>query len=190
MVPSREIFWNIQYGEILYLLAAIVIGILIYGIYRHYKLWRLGGPEDRFSHIGRRIWAFLVTGVVDGILHRKFFGVADGLGHRPISVKDFLPREFYPGVAHFIIFIGCIGLVLSAFLDFISHYFFHFMHGGFYLAHSIGSDVSGLLVLLGVILVMVRHYVQKPDRLDNKADDLIAFLFIFLVVVTGFVVEG
>ncbi len=190
MVPSREIFGNIQFGEILYVLAAIVIGIFIYAIYRRYKLWRLGGPDNRFSHLGKRIWAFIVTGIVDGIVHRKFFGVADNLGHRSFSIKDFLPKELYPGIAHFLIFVGCVVLILGAFVDFISHYFFHFMHGGFYLGVSLVVDVFGILVLIGAVLAIIRRYVKKPDRLDNKSDDLIVLILIMLVVVTGFIVEG
>ena len=107
MVPSREIFWNIPLGAaILYPLGAIVVGILVYAMYRRYKYWRLGGSDNRFGDFGKRIWAFIVATIVDGILHRKFFGIADNLGHRSFSVKDFLPREFYPGIAHFLIFIG------------------------------------------------------------------------------------
>jgi Fe-S oxidoreductase/nitrate reductase gamma subunit len=190
MVPSREIFWNIQFGEILYVLGAIVIGILVYAIYQRYKLWRLGGPDNRFDHIGKRVWAFIVTGIVDGIIHRKFFGVADNLGHRSFSIKDFLPKEFYPGIAHLFIFAGCMVLILGAFLDFISHYFFHFMHGGFYLGYSVVVDVFGILVIIGAVLVIFRRYVQKPDRLDNKSEDFTALLLILLVVVTGYIVEG
>ena len=190
MVPSREIFWNIQLGEILYVLAAIVIGILIYAVYRRYKLWRLGGPDNRFDHLGKRIRTFIVTGVVDGIGHRKFFGVADNLGHRPFSIKDLLPKELYPGIAHLLIFAGCIILILGAFLDFISHYLFHFMHGNFYLGYSVVVDAGGILVLIGVVLVIIRRYGQKPDRLDNQWEDLIALLLILIIVVTGFIVEG
>ena len=190
MVPSREIFWNIQLGEILYVLAAIVIGILIYAVYRRYKLWRLGGPDNRFDHLGKRIRTFIVTGVVDGIGHRKFFGVADNLGHRPFSIKDLLPKELYPGIAHLLIFAGCIILILGAFLDFISHYLFHFMHGSFYLGYSVVVDAGGILVLIGVVLVIIRRYGQKPDRLDNQWEDLIALLLILIIVVTGFIVEG
>ncbi len=190
MVPSREIFWNIQLGEILYVLAAIVIGILIYAVYRRYKLWRLGRPDNRFDHLGKRIRTFIVTGVVDGIGHRKFFGVADNLGHRPFSIKDLLPRELYPGIAHLLIFAGCIILILGAFLDFISHYLFHFMHGNFYLGYSVVVDAGGILVLIGVVLVIIRRYGQKPDRLDNQWEDLIALVLILIIVVTGFIVEG
>jgi len=190
MGPTREIFWNIPYGEILYLIGAIVISIFIYAIYRRYKFWRLGRPANRFNHLGKRLWAFIVTTIVDGLLHRKFFGVASSLDYRWLSLKDFVPREFYPGIAHYLIFGGCGILLLGAFLDFISHYFFHFMHGGFYLGYSVVVDAFGILVLIGVILVIIRRYVQKPDRLDNTTEDLVALILICLVVVTGFIVEG
>ncbi|MBA7638904.1 EtfAB:quinone oxidoreductase [subsurface metagenome] len=64
------------------------------------------------------------------------------------------------------------------------------MHGGFYLGYSVVTDIFGILVLVGVILAIIRRYVQKPDRLDSKFDDLIALLLIMAVVVTGFIVEG
>jgi len=190
MVPSREIFWNIQYGEILYILGTIIIGIFAYAIYQRYRMWRLGGPANRFDQLGKRVWAFIKTGGIDGILQSKFLGVADGLGHRHFSSRDLQPREFFPGIAHLLIFAGCIVLVLGAFLDFVSHYFFHFMYGGFYLGYSVVVDAFGILVLIGVILAIIRRYGQKPDRLDNTSDDLIALLLIVLVVITGFIVEG
>jgi len=190
MAPTREIFWNIQFGEILYVLAAIAVGILVYALYHRYKLWRLGKPDNRFDHLGKRLWAFIVAGVVDGIFHRKFFGVADGLGHRNLSIRDFLPKELYPGLMHFLILIGCIVFLLGAFLDFISHYFFHFMEGWFYLGTSLAVDAFGILVVIGVALALIRRYIQRPDRLNNSPDDLIFLLLILVVVVSGFVVEG
>ncbi len=81
MVATREIFWNIRFGEILYILAAVVVGILIYSIYRHYQRWRVGGPANRGNHLGKRVWDFIVITIVDGLIHRKFFGAADGVGH-------------------------------------------------------------------------------------------------------------
>jgi len=190
MVPTREIFWNIQFGEILYVVAAIAIGILVYALYRRYKLWRLGKPDNRFDHLGKRVWAFIVAGVVDGIFHRKFFGVANGLGHRNLSVTDFQPKELYPGSMHFLIFIGCMVFLLGAFLDFISHYFFHFMKGWVYLGTSLVVDIFGILVVIGVVLALIRRYIQKPDRLQSSPDDLIFLLLILFVVISGFVVEG
>jgi len=189
MEPAREVFWNIPFGEIIYALAAVAVGVFIYALYRRYKLWRLGGPNNRFNQLGKRTRLFLVS-AVDLLLHRKFCGIADGLGHRRFLLKDLRPREFYPGLIHFLIFAGCIIFLLGAFLDFISHYFFHFLHGSFYLGFSLAVDVFGLLVLLGVVLALVRRYIQRPDRLDNKAEDLIALFLILAVVASGFLVEG
>ena len=190
MEPSREIFWNIQYGEIIYILGALAVGVFFYAIYKQYRRWRLGGPANRFSQLGKRIRAFIVTGIVDGIVHRRFFRSAEDLGHGYNSIKDLRPREFYPGLAHFLIFVGCIVLILGAFMDFISHYFFHFMEGSFYLGYSVVVDSFGILAIIGVILAIIRRYGQKPARLDTGWDDMVALSLIFVIVITGFIIEG
>jgi len=190
MLPGREVFWNIQFGEITYALAVVVIGILIYAIYRHYRRWQVGRPANRFNHLVRRIRDIIVIAVVDGIFHRKFFEVANGLGQRSASIKNWLPRELYAGLAHFLIFAGCIVFLIGSFLDFISHYFFHFLQGSLYLWYSVVVDSFGILVIIGVILALVRRYALRPDRLDNQRDDLVVLLLILAIVVTGFIVEG
>jgi Fe-S oxidoreductase/nitrate reductase gamma subunit len=190
MLPNREIFWNIHFEWIMYILAAVAVVTLVYAIYRHYRRWRLGSPANRFNHLGRRIWDFIVITLIDGIIHRRFFGLDYSLGKRGHSLKNIKLREFYPGLAHFLIFIGCIVFLLGAFLDFISHYFFHFMHGSFYLGYSVVVDSFGILAIIGVILAVIRRYVLKPGRLDNRWDDLVALLLILVVIITGFIIEG
>ncbi len=173
MEASREIFWNIGIGPfILYPVAAVAIAILIYAIYRRCLLWAVGKPDNRFDDLGKRIWSFIVTGVVDGLFHRRFF------------------REPYLGIMHFLIFAGCGLFLMGAFLDFISHYFFHFIHGGFYLGLGLAVDIGGVFVLIGVIMAVVRRYIQKPERLNTILDDVIVLSLIFVVVVTGFFLEG
>lgn len=172
-MATREIFWNIEpYGIILYFLLIPLTAILIYSVYRRYRLWRLGQPDNRLDNLPQRILSFAITGIVDGIIHRRFL------------------REPYPGLIHFLIFWGAIVFLLAAFLDFLSHYIFDFMHGAIYLGISFTVDVLGIAVLLGVIIAAYRRYIQRPDRLDNKPENAIALTLIFVIVFTGFIIEG
>ncbi len=170
--PSREIFWNVPYGEIIYILAVAVTAILVYVIWQRVKLWKLGKPDPRGKEAKTRIWPFVRIGLWEGFGHARML------------------REPYPGLMHFLIFWGCVFFLLGAFLDFVSHYFFNFLEGPVYLAYSVVIDSLGILVLVGVAIAAFRRYIQKPARLDNTPEDAIALLLVFFVVGTGFLVEG
>jgi len=180
MEPTREVFWNIQLGVIIDVLGAVAVSIFIYAFYRRVRLWRIGRPDDRFSHLGERVWAFIAYKVVHLWLHGKFFGVT-----RKLRFK-----ELYPGIIHYLIFTGCVVLFLGTVLVAASHYLYNFLEGGIYLAFSLVLDIFGLLLIIGIILAMCRRYIQKPDRLDNRAEDLVALLLLLVLAVSGFIVEG
>ena len=172
MEAHREIFWEISNGWIVYILAVFAIAVLVYAVYKRASLWRLGKSDNRLDSLGYRIKSFIAIGIVDGLIHKRFF------------------RDPYPGLMHFLLFIGAGLLLLGAFVDFISHYIFHFMHGNTYLAFSFLTDLGGVLLLLGVILAFIRRYIQKPDRLDVVSEDAIALILVSIVVFTGYVLEG
>ena len=71
-MASREVFWNISYSYVVYILAAIAVAFWVFSIYRRYKLWHLGKPDDCSKNIGKRIWVFIRTTVVDVLAHRRF----------------------------------------------------------------------------------------------------------------------
>jgi len=172
-LAHREIFDNIAFGWLVYVLAVPTVAAFIYACYHRYRLWKLGGKDDRLTEsLWTRIKAFIYTGVVDGFIHRRIL------------------RDFYPGMIHFLIFWGALLLLLATALDVVSHYIVEFLHGNTYLAISFAADLGGVLALVGVILALVRRYIQKPSRLDNILDDSIALALIFTVVLTGFVLEG
>lgn len=188
MVPSREAFWNIPFGWAMYILAAMAVAVLVYAIYLHYRRWHLGNPSNRLDPLGKRVWDFIGIVLVDGVIHRKFLGIDDVLNKRGIKRLKF--REFYPGLAHFLLFSGGIILLLGTILEAANQYIYDFNLGNFYLGYSLVTDIGGLMVIIGAVLSIIRRYGMKPDRLDNRWDDLVVLLSILLIVVSGFVVEG
>jgi len=172
-MPSREIFWNIDYGYVLYFLLIPLAAIFAYAVYKRYRLWRLGKPDNRLSNLKQSLRSFVVTGIVDGLIHRRFF------------------REPYPGLMHFLIFWGAVVFLLAATTDFFTHYIIRVeMEGRPYLGLAVTVDSLGIVALIGVGIAAFRRYIQRPSRLDNTPDKAIALSLIFVVVLTGFIVEG
>ena len=217
-MPFREIGWEISQWWIVYIpgiLAVIAIG---YGGYERYRLWRLGKPASIFENLGGRIKSFINPAIFDGFAHRRLFGVTfDFSGVRSLSnelregvsffppkiatkhplgglirsaVSPFIPKEFYPGIIHFLLFGGAGLLLLGTAMDVIAHYDYPFMRGATYLGFSLVNDLGGVFMLLGVILALIRRYIQRPQRLTNTAEDALILGLIFVVVLSGFILEG
>lgn len=176
MEATREIFWNVgswvrwpAYG-----LGLIVVLIFAYGLYKRIRLWRTGKPEYRLDNIPGRIGSLLSY----GLFHRRIL------------------KEPYHGINHFMVFWGFIFLFLGTFLIFVQEDFTRllfdvvFLRGSFYIVYSFVLDLFGLGAVIGVVLIAFRRYVFKPDRLDNRPEDLFALLLILLVLLTGFLSEG
>ncbi len=177
---GREIFWNV--GEaarwIAYTLMVITFILLIYGIKKRYTMWRIGKTVD-FSFTAR-LWERIGKFITNGVLHAKIIR----------------PREFYPGLMHVFIFGGflllAIGTALIAFQDDFLRLLFNvtFLHGSFYLLFSFILDLAGLFAIVGIVMALIRRYAMRPERLDNKGDDLVVPLWILVVLVTGFLTEA
>jgi Fe-S oxidoreductase/nitrate reductase gamma subunit len=175
MLPTREIFWNVGNVRVaVYILAAIPVLIFAYTLYERIRLWRLGGKEPRFDRLGKRVGSLITY----------------ALGHARIL------RDAYPGIMHLLIFWGFAVLFLGTATIVVQEDFVlpiwgtTFFHGNFYLYYSLALDVFGFLAIIGVLMALVRRYIMRPERLDNKADDAVALCFILAVLVTGFLLEG
>lgn len=176
MEITREIFWNVGSGVRIpvYLLGLIVVIILVYGLVKHIRLWRIGKPENRVDKPLKRILSFLVF----------------GLGHKRIL------KEPYPGIMHLFLFWGflilLIGTAIIFFQEDFTKLFFNktFIFGNFYLIFSFLLDLFGLLAIIGVLLALFRRYVLKPKRLDNRFEDGLVLGSLLLILITGFTNEG
>lgn len=169
MTPSRQIFWNIPTGFAVYLVTVVVLATLVYGFYRRYRLWRLGGRDDRFDHIWERVGSVLIYGLGQGRIIKE-----------PLA-----------GIMHSLVLWGFLVLLLGTLLVAVHEDLkIRLLEGNFYLWYSLFLDLFGLLVLGGVLVAAWRRYVQRPDTLDNTPDDAAALILISVIVVSGFAVEG
>lgn len=171
-MASREVFWNISYGYLVYILALLSIGIWLYGFYQRYRVWRLGRPDERSKEVGKRIGIFIRTTIVDVFAHRKFL------------------RQPFSGIMHLVIFWGFIILLLASAVDAISYYSGYHIQGYPYLWFSLISDLGGFLILLGILMAALRRYLWKPKSLNSLLDDGIILASITAIVITGYMIEG
>jgi Fe-S oxidoreductase/nitrate reductase gamma subunit len=177
---GREIFWNVGQTArwIAYVLMVMSFVLLVYGLKMRYGMWRLGKPVP-FAFT-QRLWERIAYYIKSAVFHKTILR----------------RREAYPGMMHLFIFWGflllAIGTGLVAFEDdfFRPLFGITYLHGDFYLIFSFILDLAGLATIVGVVMALFRRYVTRPERLDNQRDDLIALLWILVVLVTGFLVEG
>jgi Fe-S oxidoreductase len=175
-VPFRDTFWNVPvWAQVaLYAGALVAVGIFAAGLWQHVRLWRQGTPESRFDRIPERVW----------------FVVKEALGQARIL------SQAYPGVMHAIMFWGFLALFLGtvlATIDFdITLPFFgvKLLKGTFYLAYETVLDLFGLFFVIGLGMALYRRYVVRPSRLDPTARFAGVLGLLFLINVTGFVIEA
>lgn len=158
----------------MYLLAAAAVATFAYGVYRRYRLWRLGREEIRWDAIAQRSASFLKYGLA----------------------QLRLLQEPYAGAFHLSISVGFVLLFVGTGLIFFQEdlldplFSVTFLRSTFYLIFSLILDLAGLLAIMGVLLAAIRRYLLRPDRLDNTADSGVLLLLLFSVLTTGFFVEG
>jgi len=169
MVPTRELYWNIHGHWIMYLLFLVALGVFLYGFYQKVQLWRIGQKVKRHDQPIKRLLSVLVY----------------GFGHKKIF------REGYPGLMHLSLFWGFVVFIIGTIIVAAqADLGLHLLYGNFYLVLSLLLDLAGLAAIGGITMALVRRYLLKPDRLDNKPDDAFSLVLILFILITGFLLEG
>ncbi len=167
----RVVGANVPYEWLIYLLMFIPIGIFIYGFYEKARVWYLAkGELHRNDKVGARIWSWFVFSFAQARVIRK-----------PLA-----------GWMHAFLFWGFLVLALAAGVD-ASHFWLGFPHieGSSYIGFSAVVDILGLMALIGIIVLAAIRYIQKPERLnDTRAEDGWMILLIFVILLTGYFIEG
>ncbi|HSE92449.1 MAG TPA: heterodisulfide reductase-related iron-sulfur binding cluster, partial [Methylomirabilota bacterium] len=175
-VPFRDTFWNVPvWAQIaLYVGGAVALAILGYGTWQRVRLWRQGKPEHRRDRIPERVK--LVA------MH--------ALGQvRTLS-------QAYPGVMHAIMFWGFLALFMGTVLATIDYdvtlplFGYKLLKGSFYLLYETVLDLFGLFFVIGLGMAVWRRFVLRPHRIDPTARFAGVLALLFVINVTGFVMEA
>ncbi len=106
-----------------------------------------------------------------------------------------LLRDPAAGVMHSLLYFGFVFLFIVTVISELNHQLpdaLKFLHGRTYEAYSFGAEVAGLMFLAGIGWAIVRRYVQRPYRIriKTKPEDALILAVLFLIGVTGFLVEA
>ena len=179
-MATREIFWNISSSDeiFLYVLAFFVVALFVYGVYLHVRRILKGRPVplDR-SGMARRIAGAVATIATNRTVVRR----------HPLA-----------GVMHLGIFWGMVLLFIGTVIVAVEYDILHkiigmdhaILQGSFYLWFELVLDIAGLLLVVGLVIGLIRRYALKRPQLKWQAVDLLLPVWLLLIAVTGFAVEG
>ncbi|HZU07639.1 MAG TPA: heterodisulfide reductase-related iron-sulfur binding cluster [Chloroflexota bacterium] len=169
MTPTREIYWNIAYGWLVYPLTLVVVGLIGLGLWRRWQVWRRGEREAFWQPLGPRVKAV----------------VAYAFGQARVV------RDPFAGTMHLLLYAGFMTLFIGTLMIAAQEDLrVHFLQGNFYLFYSLILDVFGAIALVGLTGLAFRRYVWRPAHLDSSPEDAITLGLLAAILVTGYVVEG
>jgi Fe-S oxidoreductase len=167
----RNVIWPVSIGSCIILIG--LAAIFVYTFWQqHYRLWRLGKEEDCSGQIPERVKTF----------------VSVALGHARFWRGG---KEAYPATMHFLILWGTILVFLGKGIR-----LFSLVTGltvptqGVYLFASSLSEIGGVIIILGAAMAVLRRFILKPSRLDSKPDDHLKYVWVFLILLTGYLIKG
>jgi Fe-S oxidoreductase/nitrate reductase gamma subunit len=169
MTPSRTSYWLIQHVWVFYLLAALAVGVFLFGLVIHVSVWIKGIRRQKIPFS----WRGISNLFLDGVFGRRIF-----------------KGDIAAGTMHILILWGFLGLFVGTVLISVDYWLFHFLSGSVYIWYSTCLEVMGLMLMIGIVWAMIRRYLQRVPRLENGIEDLTVVILLLVVALSGFVVEG
>ncbi len=170
MTPFREDLWNLPQWIYPFHWALVIVcgALVVYGLWRRIRLWRMGQPTTRTDQLARRLGGLLLY----------------GLGQRRILSQP------YPGLMHALIFYSFVAFFIATSLVGIQmDAGFLILKGSFYLVFELAVNVFALLFLIGLGLAAFRRYVRRPDRLNIGPDDALILGALAFIALSGLSLE-
>lgn len=179
MMVKAQDFWNIPGSLIilLYVIALIAIIIFFVGFWYKVRIWSTGRDTDNsLKGVGALglIWISIT----------KLFS-ADCLLARRVTPRSKTRAILLIGImwGFILLFLGTVGRTVN-------YYFYDFLQGKVWQIFSLILDFAGLFLLIGIIYGLFRRYVFKSEKIATSIQDGIFLVWLFLVVITGYGIEG
>ena len=135
--------------------------LFIWSCFRRFRLVALGGPDNRFTNIGKRIWSMLLY----------------AFGQQRVVSRPF-------GINHFVLF-WCFMVLLIANAEFLlnglfpDHISLSLLPDGGYYTLAFIFDLVSILALLSVFVAVARRLAFPPSYIEARSRD--AFIILTLV---------
>lgn len=148
-----------------------LVFIFLWSNYSYYRRWVYNGQKIKLDHIRDRLKRVI------------YYGVAQ---RRLIQAN-------YLGVMHALVFLGLGGLTVSTMLRSTDFYFFQgsqILQSQIYLLYKFGSNLSGIIALIGLSMALIRRLSGATEGLPNTLRDNLLLLDLIIIIVTGFLMDG
>jgi Fe-S oxidoreductase/nitrate reductase gamma subunit len=162
-------FWQIENTWLFYLLSAIAVLLFLTGAGSHIWVWKKSSKSMSLKGVGQA-------------LNKMCIDIITG--------RRLLRGDMAAGLMHFLIFWGFFLLFIGTCVLAAHEYLFEFLEGARYLWFSLLMEIGGISLLAGIIWGLVRRYLQRVPRLERRAEDAILPLWLVLMVLSGFFLEG
>ena len=163
MNASPSSFWQIESVWLFYLMAALAAGLFTFGVLSRVRVWLRGlhGKGGLFSWRG-----------LERVLLEAFLGTR------------ILKGDIAAGMMHLLMLWGFLGLFAGTVLLTVDHYILSFLQGSVYLIYSVCLEITGVMLVVGLLWAMIRRYVQRVSRLERRPEDLLVPIWLWLVALS------
>ncbi|MBN2123499.1 MAG: (Fe-S)-binding protein [Deltaproteobacteria bacterium] len=169
MIPERVLFWEIGLVWLFYVAVAVAVCLLLVGVSAHIKVWWKSGRKGKIPLSQQALRQTLLD---------TFLGLR--------VLKGDLPA----GIMHALLFWGFVILTVGTGLLMVHEWLFEFLAGRSHLLFEVSMEVGGLILLAGILWALIRRYLQRVPRLEHRLEDALVPVWLLLVVVSGFLLEG
>lgn len=178
---SREVFGNIPtLVRILFYSAAVVsVAFFVAGSWLKMSLW-LKGSEEAIEYVPKK-----------SVLGMIRLSVLYLFSKECLLAQRVMRRSTPRGVMLIFVYWGFVILFIGTLIVAVDYDFgLHILKGHFYLAYSFVLDIAGGLALISLSFYILRRYVFARRTVVSSWDDAVVLVLMFLIVFSGFCVEG